>query len=74
MNGWCTVGLKRLARQGLLYRDDNMSPPAEQCRNPWNPGCGNANIEVYIVQKDQQLPICSTCWSVIAEEDFEWRE
>ncbi|MEM2419786.1 MAG: hypothetical protein QXL38_02220 [Candidatus Bathyarchaeia archaeon] len=40
--------------------------------NPWDKGCRNEDIEVYIVFKGEKLPICRRCWSKIAEKDLEW--
>ena len=46
----------------------------ESCRSPLNPNCGNTDIAVYIVVGDERLPICSKCWRVIADGDYEWGE
>lgn len=32
---------------------------AEHCKNPWNGKCRNTDIEVFILYKDNKLPICS---------------
>ncbi|MEM1589838.1 MAG: hypothetical protein QW175_05420 [Candidatus Bathyarchaeia archaeon] len=44
----------------------------EHCRNPWDKSCRNEDIGVYIVFKDEKLPICRRCWRKIAEKDLEW--
>jgi len=44
----------------------------ESCKNPWNGKCKNKDIQVYILYKGQQRPICRECWSKIAETDKEW--
>jgi len=44
----------------------------ETCKNPWNGKCTNSNIELYIYYKNKTLPICSRCWSQIADKDIEW--
>ncbi len=61
------------AETRLATRCDYMARPIEKCQNPWKSECGNTNIEVYILHKKQQLPICTNCWRRIAEEDYEWR-
>jgi len=45
---------------------------AERCRNPWNGRCTNTDIEVYIIYKNNKLPICRRCWSRIANSNIEW--
>jgi hypothetical protein len=44
----------------------------ERCRNPWNGTCKSTNIQLYIIYKGAQLPICRRCWSKIAERRIEW--
>jgi len=44
----------------------------ETCKNPWNGKCENSNIELYIFYKDKTLPICSRCWTQIADKEIEW--
>jgi carbohydrate-binding DOMON domain-containing protein len=44
----------------------------EMCRNPWNGICESSDILVYIYFDDERLPICRSCWSEIADKDFEW--
>jgi len=44
----------------------------ERCRNPWNGRCKSTDIELYIMYKGRQLPICRRCWSEIAERNVEW--
>ena len=43
----------------------------ETCLNPWRK-CDHTDIAVSIVVKGQTLPICSRCWSEIADSDKEW--
>jgi len=45
---------------------------AERCRNPWNGKCENTDIILYILYRNEKLPICSKCWSQICESDLEW--
>jgi len=49
-----------------------MSRMVERCRNPWNGGCENTDIEVYIYYKGRMFPICKSCWANIADKDLEW--
>ena len=43
------------------------------CLNPWNGSlCLNTDIEVYILYKDERLPICRRCWKEIGESSLEW--
>jgi len=44
----------------------------EYCKNPWNGGCNNKDIEVYIYYKGKRLPICRGCWRDIANKNVEW--
>ncbi len=44
----------------------------EHCKNPWNEKCKNSDIELYIVYKGVQHPICSCCWNKLAEKTFDW--
>jgi len=44
----------------------------EQCKNPWKDDCSSENIKLYIVVKGEKLPICSQCWTNIADKDTEW--
>ncbi len=44
----------------------------ETCANPWNHKCKNTDIVLSIVVKGQTLPICSRCWSEIADSNREW--
>ena len=46
----------------------------EHCKNPWNEKCKNSEIELYIVYKGVQHPICSCCWDTLAEKTFDWTE
>ena len=46
----------------------------EHCKNPLNEGCKNTDIELYIVYKGVQHPICSCCWNTLAEKTFDWEE
>ncbi len=45
---------------------------AEKCKNPWNDKCVNSDIQLYIYYKDRALPICSRCWTKIADKEIEW--
>jgi|YelNatPaOPRAMG01_1025707.scaffolds.fasta_scaffold15141_7 hypothetical protein len=56
-------------RKGLF---EGLKPVREQCRNPWNGGCENTDIQVYIIYRGEKLPICSRCWGEICESDVEW--
>lgn len=44
----------------------------EACMNPWNKRCSNTDISLYIMYRDQYLPICQKCWQIISVRDFEW--
>jgi len=44
----------------------------ERCRNPWNGKCQGTDIELYLVYKGRQFPICRRCWSMLAEKNVEW--
>ena len=44
----------------------------EYCQNPWNSGCNNQDIELYIVNKGEKIPICRFCWQKIIESEIEW--
>ncbi len=44
----------------------------EQCKNPWKDACKSENIKLYIVFKGETRPICSQCWSRIADQEYEW--
>jgi len=47
----------------------------EQCKNPWKKKeCTSTDIEVYILYKNNKVPICRECWAEIAESDREWSE
>ena len=46
----------------------------EHCKNPSNQKCKNTDIELYIVYKGVQHPICSCCWNTLAEKPFDWEE
>jgi len=54
-------------RVGML-----MKQMVEHCRNPWNGRCRKTDIEVYIYYKGRRVPICSTCWTDISDENLEW--
>jgi hypothetical protein len=49
-----------------------MAKDVERCRNPWNANCKNADVELYISFKGEEIPICSECWRKLAEADVEW--
>jgi len=44
----------------------------ERCQNPWNGQCRSTDIELYIMHRGKQLPICRRCWSMLAEKPVEW--
>jgi len=44
----------------------------EYCQNPWNPDCESPDIELYIVYKSRKIPLCRSCWRIIAETELEW--
>jgi len=44
----------------------------EHCRNPWNGKCRSTDIELYVMHKGAQLPICRRCWGRIANSNVEW--
>jgi len=44
----------------------------ERCRNPWNGRCKSTDIELYIMYKGVKLPICRSCWTMLAEKNVEW--
>ena len=44
----------------------------ERCRNPWNGRCKSTDIELYIMYKGAKLPICRSCWTMLAEKNVEW--
>ena len=46
----------------------------EHCRNPWNGKCRSTDIQLYIMYKGMQLPVCRRCWGEIAEKPIEWGE
>ncbi len=48
-------------------------PRRENCMNPWNGECGNADIVLYIIYEGKRLPICQACWEVISSKDIEWK-
>lgn len=48
-----------------------------KCRNPWKHGDHNekedaTDIKLFITYKDENLPICQSCWLKIADSDHEW--
>lgn len=53
---------------------EGLKPAGERCRNPWNGGCQNTDIQLYIIYRGERLPICARCWSEICESDLEWGE
>lgn len=44
----------------------------EYCQNPWNPDCESPDIELYIIYKNRKIPLCRSCWRIIAETELEW--
>lgn len=49
------------------------------CKNPWKKdkhdikkGENPTDIGVFITYKDENLPICKSCWLKIADSDYEW--
>lgn len=44
----------------------------ERCANPWNGVCRSTDVKLYIYYRGEQLPICRSCWTEIADKDFEW--
>lgn len=57
---------------GKIALETSSCPKMTHCTNPWNGGCGNTDIVVYIAHKNNYLPICRSCWNKIAEENIEW--
>ncbi|MCW3981466.1 MAG: hypothetical protein NWF11_08350 [Candidatus Bathyarchaeota archaeon] len=49
-----------------------MTLQEENCENPWKADCSRTDIELYITTDMRQLPICTSCWDMIAEQDLEW--
>jgi hypothetical protein len=46
----------------------------EKCENPLKPECEGTDIAVYIQAGNKRLPICKSCWVILAEQDVEWDE
>jgi len=46
----------------------------EKCGNPLKPECEGRDIAVYIQTGSKRLPICRSCWVILAEQDVEWNE
>jgi len=44
----------------------------EHCQNPWKNKCSSEDIKLYIIMKGEKLPICTQCWSSIADKDIGW--
>jgi len=46
----------------------------EQCKNFLKPKCGCTDIVLYIQLDSERLPICTKCWSELADLTIEWSE
>jgi len=44
----------------------------EVCMNPWNGKCTNTDVALYIIYKNERLPICHKCWKDISSQNIEW--
>jgi hypothetical protein len=64
--------MRKRARAQAVQAEPHHS--LEHCKNPWNEKCKNTEIELYIVYKGVQHPICGCCWNTLAEKTFEWTE
>jgi len=68
-------GEYEVERKKALKRtlSEQLQPKGEACMNPWNGGCGNTDIALYIFYGGRRLPICRGCWTEIASDNVEWR-
>lgn len=70
-------GESQVKRKKLLTSKTEPPEPLqlerERCMNPWNGRCANTEILLYIFYEGERLPICRSCWEIIASKDIEWR-
>jgi hypothetical protein len=66
------VLLKADFKPNAVLEDGLSMSKFERCRNPWNSKCKNTDIQLYVMYKGAQLPICRRCWSLLAEKNIEW--
>ena len=85
MKSLSAIGFDLSSRQSVLESRESISgtdvwiaspeeteSSPECCQNPWHPDCESSDIELYIVYKSRKIPLCRSCWRIIAETELEW--